>query len=79
MHIETAYRNLANAIVVQAAKDYRNALNGETYYYNSTPKSVIKEVERFFHSPWYRMLTKVDGDYLIEQLQIEHSRKARKE
>ena len=79
MQIETAYRNLANAIIVQAAKDYRNALDGKSYYYNRPPEGIIREVERFFHSSWYRKLTKVDGDFIIEQLHREHNERIRKE
>ena len=78
MHIEEAYCNLANAIVIQAADDYRKALDGKTYS-NKKPKTVIKEVEKFFHSAWYRMLTNIDGDFLIEQLHREHNEKGRKE
>lgn len=79
MHIEEAYRNLANAIIIRAAEDYRRALDGEVYSDWITPASVIKDVEKFFHSPWYRDLTKVDGDFLIEQLKQEHNEKIRKE
>ena len=79
MHIEEAYRNLADAIVIQAAEDYRKALNGKTYYEHKTPKMVMREVERFFHSSWFHALTKLDGDFLIEQLQREHNERIRKE
>lgn len=77
--IELAYCNLANAIIVQAADDYRKALDGKTYYYKKSTLSIIKDVEKFFHSSWYRELTKVDGDFLIEQLHREHNEKIRKE
>lgn len=53
--------NLANAIVTQAAKDYEDALRNEN-------AGRIKECERFFRSNWYRQLTTVDGEYLIERL-----------
>ena len=75
---EFAYRSLGNAIVVQAANDYRNALDGKSYCDKPT-EWVIEEIEKFFHSSWYRMLTKVDGNYLIEQLKREHNEKVRKE
>lgn len=77
--LEIAYRDLANAIIVRAANDYRDALDGKTYYENKPPESIIKEVEKFFHSSWYRTLTKVDGDFVIEQLRREHNEKIRKE
>lgn len=58
---EKDVRNLAGAIVIQAAKDYEDSLrNGNN--------ERIKECERFFRSKWYRELTNVDGEYLIERL-----------
>ena len=79
--IDLAYRNLANAIIVQAANDYRKALDGKSYSDNVRKDAgyVIKECESFFHSKWYRKLTKVKGDFLIEQLKREHNEKVRKE
>ena len=77
--IEICYRDLAIAIVKQAADDYRKALDGKTYYENKTPESIIKEVKHFFHSSWYHTLTKVDGDFIIDQLHREHNEKIRKE
>ena len=77
--IESAYRELGNAIIVRAAEDYRNALDGKTYSVKKPPEALIKELEKFFHSPWYRALTKLNGDFLIEQLKREHNEKLRKE
>ena len=68
------YHDLANAVVEQAVWDYRRALDGISY--NVKPAEVIvKELEDFFHSKWYRMLTKVDGDFLISALRKEHIEK----
>ena len=78
-NLELCYRDLADAIVIQAANDYRKALDGKTYYYTKPPEAVIKEVEKFFHSSWFHILTKLDGDFLIEQLHREHNEKMRKE
>ena len=76
MHpIKFAYYDLANAIVEQAAIDYRNALNGVSYDRRYSPESVIKETEKFFRSEWYRTLTNVDGEYLIANLKKEHKEK----
>ena len=70
---------VANAIVVQAAEDYRNALRGKSYCKKLTPEAVIKEVENFFRSNWYRLFTKVDADYLLEKLRKEHLERSRNE
>lgn len=66
------YERLANAIVLQAAKDYRTALrrlNHDPYDYAARMK--IKELERFFLSSWYAVLTNVDGELLMERLRKE--------
>lgn len=66
------YENLANAIILMAVKDYRWALNKLEKRPNYEPaKMMIKEVERFFHSSWYRELTSVDGNFLIEKIRSE--------
>ena len=73
------YQDLANAIVVQAAQDYRDALDGKSYTRKKKVDEVVVELEKFFRSDYYRTLTKVDGEYLIEQLQKEHKEKRKKE
>lgn len=70
------YQELANAIVARAAEDYRNALNGISYNTYS-PETIIKRLEKFFRSSWFRTLTKVNGEYLIEQLKQEHNEQER--
>ena len=62
------YENLANAIIIQAAKDYRHALKVP-----GKPGNVkkIEECERFFRSQWLRLLTAIDGEALVEELRKE--------
>ena len=68
----TPYENLANAIILMAVKDYRDALKKLKKRPNYEPAKIMKsEVERFFRSDWYRELTSVDGEYLISKLQAE--------
>lgn len=114
----TPEQRLANAIVEQAATDFRKAakkfhknkrvVDERAGYVHSqsailemggvTPKKryiaqrhiertqgfmnrhkekmdeatgVINECERFFKSAWYKLLTSVDGDYLISELRKE--------
>lgn len=55
------YENLANAIIVQACKDYRLTEN----------KAVLKEIENFFHSELFSVLTSLDPDLLITELRKE--------
>lgn len=70
--IEDPYENLANAIILQAAKDYRKALGT----LKNNPKSYAarrlkKEVEKFFLSSWFVELTDLDGEVLMQDLRKE--------
>ena len=68
----TIYENLANAIILQAVKDYRMALkNLKANARNRTAQADKAEIERFFRSQWYSALTSVDGEMLIRSLQKE--------
>lgn len=66
------FMNLANAIILQAVKDYRVALRKHQKRPKYQPSiETINEVERFFRSEWYRELTSVDGEMLIRKLKSE--------
>lgn len=65
----TGYQALANAIVIQAAKDYKSALRTLRNHPESrAARSEALSLERFFRSGWYSMLTDIDGEYLIKRL-----------
>lgn len=55
------YEDLANAIIIQAVKDYRRTKSPQ----------VRSEIKHFFKSEWFSMLTNVDGDMLIKKLERE--------
>lgn len=64
------YENLANAVIAQAAEDYRRLLKRAKK--NPANREALDEalqVERFFRSGWYQRLTNVDGEFLICKLQ----------
>lgn len=66
------YRELANAVVVQAAVDYRTALR--QLKRNPTYKKALRmrrDCERFFHSEWFQLLSGADGHALMEILKKE--------
>lgn len=66
------YEKLANAIILQAVKDYRNALKKlKRNPHNDSARFTKEEVERFFRSRWYSVLTSVASDLLIRELQQE--------
>lgn len=69
---EEPYVRLANAIILQAASDYRRDL--KKLKKNPQNRDVVNDallIEKFFHSPWYQVLTTVDGEFLIQKLQKE--------
>lgn len=71
---ENPYEALANAIVLQAVNDYRAAL--KKVKKNPNNREALDEalqIERFFRSQWYQVLTSVDGEYLINRLRREAS------
>ena len=69
---EDPYERLANAIVLQAVSDYRVALKKiKAHPKNREAISEALEIEKFFQSGWYSILTDVDGEYLIRRLQDE--------
>ena len=66
------YEKLSNAIVLQAVKDYRNALKRlKKHPQNEKALNTKREVERFFRSDWYASLTTVDPEMLITKLKKE--------
>ena len=66
------YEALGNAVVVQAAKDYRDAVKklsrGKK---NTTAESTKAECERFFKSGYFNIFTSIDGNVLLSQLEKE--------
>lgn len=66
------YEGLANAIILQAVKDYREAnkklSKGRT---NHTAEALKNDCLRFFKSAWFGVLTEIDADMLIRKLDEE--------
>ena len=58
------YQELANAIVLQAVKDYRLHDNEQQ----------LARIERFFRSDWFSVLTNVNPEILITKLRKEKVR-----
>ena len=68
------YEELANAIILQAVKDYRRALKLLSRNPHShSALAAVNEMERFFRSEWYETLTPVNGEMLIRKLREEAS------
>ena len=62
--MDTPYENLANAIVLQAVKDYR---------LHDDEKELVS-IERFFRSCWFSTLTSINPEMLIAKLRKEKVR-----
>ena len=58
------YQELANAIVLQAVKDYRLHENEQQ----------LARIERFFRSDWFSVLTNVNPEIIITKLRKEKVR-----
>ena len=66
------YERLAQEIIVQAARDYRDALR----ILKKDPENFLagleaRQIEAFFRGRFYEILTKVPGELLIQKLREE--------
>ena len=69
------YENLANAIVLQAVKDYREARKKlKKRKKNEDAKLMVEDCESFFRSDWFKALTNLDGEMLLKKLQEEENK-----
>ncbi len=66
------WTSLANAVILQAIDDYR-AVCGKLKRRPDLQKSAAQKrsLERFFTSRWFRTLTTVDGQALLDRLREE--------
>ena len=71
-HTDDGYEQLANGIILQAVKDYRNALRRlKKHPYNSAALTTKLDTEQFFHSLWFTTLTDIDAEVLIGRMNAE--------
>ena len=64
-----AYENLANAIIISAAADYKTALLLQKKHPgNKGVEADIAQLEKFFNSEWYTLLTNLDPGYLLRRI-----------
>ena len=69
---EDGYSDLANAIILQAVKDYRDALKKlHKRRKNEVAEQSKNQVERFFYSEWFIALTEIDPRMLMQRLNEE--------
>lgn len=75
------YQLLANAVILQAVKDYR-------MYYRKLQRNPkcdtamyeVERLEKFFYGGWFKRLTTIDGKWLVERIkkELENERKSNK-
>ncbi len=66
------YEALANAVVLQAVKDWRDSVSKLNKGKRNIAAQAMKdECERFFKSPHFNTFTELDGNMLLSKLQSE--------
>lgn len=69
---DAGFRHLADAIILQAVIDYRRsvrALLRKTF--DAKAHRSKQEVERFFRSDWFQVLSDLDGRKLLHNLESQ--------
>ena len=75
----TEFENLANAIIIQAVRDYNSVLkykdrNEELDY---SHKVLEDDLTKFFCGNWFAILTNIDGVWLMQTIEEQHRRPGR--
>ena len=68
----SGYEALANAIIIQAAKDFRAAYKRMKRFPNDArAEDEVREITKFFCSEWFETLSDVDGPTLLKKMKDE--------
>lgn len=67
MYQRKRYEELANAIIIQAVKDYRFS-----WKKSKSGQAERQQIQKFFRSRLFANITKVNPEYLINKLEAEH-------
>jgi hypothetical protein len=69
---DACWQDLADAMIVQAAKDYRHTMKMLQENDQSTQLLIDQQrLEVFFRSDWFQQLTNLNGRQLLNDLQKE--------
>ena len=75
-----AAEELANAVIIQAAIDYRQAMKDLWLCpRDAKAKYMLEDCENFFKSRYFNFYTSIDGVWLMNKLKQEFETKTRKE
>ena len=76
---DEGFRQLADAIILQAVYDYRRSVNRLVRKtYDAKAYRSKQEVEGFFRSDWFQVLTDLDGLKLLHNLEARLGEEVRK-
>lgn len=68
----SGYEELANAIIIKTAEDYRKAAEIlKSNPRDSEARREIRKCEKFFNSKWCCLLSEVDGKMILRKLREE--------
>lgn len=68
-HTISPFESLANAIILRAVNDYREALRTLSRYpHDRNARGEKQSITRFFCSDWFGVLTQLDPEMLIRKL-----------
>ncbi len=67
---KSVFQNFAFSIIIQAMRDYQTAfLTLKKNPNNRAAQANLDEVVTFFNSKWYRCLTDIPGDVLMDMIE----------
>ena len=66
--IDACYESLCLAIIEQAVKDYKIALEAEKRCEDLNIIREVRELENFFRSEWFEQISNLDGRLLIKNV-----------
>ena len=73
------YANLANAIILQAVKDFKPAYRSLIRNPNNRQaQDKVREITKFFSSQYFELLTDLDGPALLHRIMREMDEKYEK-
>lgn len=66
------YQRLANAVIIEAAKDFKAAYKRmKRFPDDKRAQDEVREITRFFCSEWFEVLSDADGPTLLRRMMEE--------
>ena len=71
--IDECYQSLANAIILQAIKDFRKCLKIVKKNCRKKEEALkeMQDIVEFIKSPWFKILTNLEPEILLKKLKEE--------